>query len=100
VGKSSLIAVRVADTPFLDKRPPYFGRASFGHLVTGLGWETVPDLLEKLGTTWRPRNIRQTQLHIINVDPSVSFKKFRPYSLIHWEQSARGLCGIGPGLMV
>jgi len=45
-GKSSLMAVCVADKPSLDKRPPYLGRTSFERLVTGLEWERVPNFLK------------------------------------------------------
>jgi len=82
IGRSSLIAVRRGDKPFLNKRPPYFGHTSFEQSVTDLEWEGVPDLLKTTRTTLKRRRlkrIRQTQLHVINVDPSAQFKRFRPY---------------------
>ena len=72
IGRSSFIAVCMADKPFLDNQPPYIWRPSFVHLVTDLESEKLPYVPESTSTTSSRikviRNIRQTQLHVINVD--------------------------------
>jgi len=81
VGKSSLAEVCM-DKPVLDKRPPNVGRViAFTHVVTGLEWERVPGLLETARTTVKQRrlkNIRQIQLRVLNIGPTVSINRTRP----------------------
>jgi GTPase SAR1 family protein len=84
IGRSSLIAVCMADKPFLDNPPPFIWRPSFVHLVTDLESAEppcIPEATSTKSTTSKKkvfRGIRQTRLHIINVAEKEA-PKFRPY---------------------
>ena len=85
VGKSSLIAVRNGHRPFFDKYTPYFSHASFEQSVTnlGLGWwpEGGPDLLKTTRKTLKRKglkSIRQTRLHVLNLNPAVPLQRSLP----------------------
>ena len=88
VGKSSLLAVRTGFRPFSRKYPPYFSYGSFEQSVTDLdlGWaEGVPDLLKTTRTTRTTlkkrglKSIRQTQLHVHNLNPRATFRTLVPH---------------------
>src|SRR5258708_5940570 len=71
IGRSSFIAACIADKPFLVNHPPHIWRPSFVQLVPDLELKELPCVPESKSITSKMKfvqNIRQTQLHVINVD--------------------------------
>ena len=82
IGRSSFITMCMPERPFLDSHPSYLWRPSIVRLVTDLESENLPCLPEPTSTTSSRmevvRNLRQTQLHVVNVDDKAPIK-FRRY---------------------
>ena len=71
IGRSSFISVCMADKPFLSNHPPHIWRPSFVQLVPDLELEELPFIPGSTSITSKSKsvqNLRQTQLHVINVD--------------------------------
>jgi len=78
IGRSRLVAARMAGNPFLDNAPSYIRRPSFVQLITTIELEEpwcVPGLTSTTSTQKVFQNMRHTQLHVINVTDNAPFKR-------------------------